>query len=266
MSFIDDDEVSYVDSDEDGYERSLTDFDVNQYSSGKSYSTPSLEWEQHEENYLSEIAYFNNHYPEQLKSFLYNGFPEKLFCMGNLSLFKKQIIMICGSRNSSEKGLKLAYKCGRLVAEQGYTVASGYARGVDMAAHLGALESGGDTIAIVPYGLLKFRVKNAMSEAFDIDRFLAVSELPPLCPFTVGNALRRNKLLVALSNAVIVIEPGETGGTWHSAECARKMSKPLYFHEGIRHNIITKLESMGGERLKVIRGAPDLKVIYEKIG
>ncbi len=71
---------------------------------------------------------------------------------------------------------------------------------------------------------------------------------------------------MALSNAVIVIEPGETGGTWHSAKCAGKMGKPLYFHEGIRQNSISKLESMGGERLKVIRGAPDLTGIYEKIG
>ena len=266
MSFIDDDEILYVNAGEDGCERSLPDSDMNQYPSGKSYSTSFLEWEQHEENNLTEIAYFDHHYPEQLKSCLFKDFPKKLFCMGNLSLFKKQIIMICGSRDSSEKGLKLAYKCGRLIAEQGYAVASGYARGVDMAAHLGALEAGGDTIAIVPYGLLKFRVKSAMNEAFDIDRFLAVSELPPLCPFTARNALRRNKLLVAVSNAVVVIEPGETGGTWHSAECARKMGKPLYFNEGVRSNKKKRLELMGGKRLKVSRGAPDLKVIYERIG
>ncbi len=163
MSFIDDDEVLYVDGEE--YEGQLPDFHTNRYPSDKNYSPSSLEWEQHEENHMTEIAYLNNNYPEQLKSFLCNSFPEKLFCMGNLSLFKKQIIMICGSRNSSEKGLKLAYKCGWLIAEQGYVVASGYARGVDMAAHLGALEAGGNTIAIVPYGLQKFRVKNAMIEA-----------------------------------------------------------------------------------------------------
>jgi len=266
LSFIDDDEILYVNAGEDGSERSSPDFDMNQYPSGKSYSTSFLECKQQEENNMTEIANFNSHYPEQFKTCLYKGFPEKLFCMGNLSLLKKQIIMICGSRNSSEKGLKLAYKCGQLIAEQGYAVASGYARGVDMAAHLGALEAVGDTIAILPYGLLKFRVKSAINEAFDIDRFLAVSELPPLCPFTARNALRRNKLLVALSDAVVVIEPGETGGTWHSAECARKMGKPLYFNEGVRRNKIKRLESMGGRRLKVSRGAPDLKVIYERIG
>ncbi len=266
MGFTDDDEVLYVDDDNDGYDMPLPDFHANRNLSAKNYTPSSLEWEQHEENYMAEIAYYNNNYPEQLKSFLHNNFPEKLFCMGNLSLFKKQIIMTCGSRNSSGKGRELAYKCGRLIGEQGYAVASGYARGVDMAAHLGALESGGNTIAIVPYGLRNFRVKNDMIEAFDKERFLAVSELPPLCPFSARNALRRNNLLVALSNAVIVIEPGETGGTWHSAKCAMKMGKPLYFHEGIRRKSIKKLESMGGERLKVIRGAPDLRSIYEKIG
>jgi len=257
------DEIIHEDDDKNEYRNTFMDSGKNKYSSGNSAFG---EWNQQEENNIIKIPYYNYHYPEKVKAHLLNSFPEKLFCMGNLVLFKKKIIMICGSRNCSEKGLELAYKCGRLIGEQGYTVASGYARGVDMAAHLGALESGGNTIAIVPYGLLKFKVNNAISESFDIDRFLAVSELPPLCPFTVRNALRRNNILVALSDAVIVIEPGETGGTWHSAECARKMVKPLYFLEGVRKKSITRLESMGGKRLEVSHGVPNLKGIYKKIG
>ena len=184
--------------------------------------------------------------------------------MGNLSIFKKQAIMVCGARNASKIGLELAYKCGRLIAEQRFTLASGYARGVDIAAHLGALEAGGDTIAILPYGLLKFRLNHEMREGFDLERFLAVSELHPLCPFTVRNAFRRNKILVAISKAVIVVEPGETGGTWYSAQYASKIGKPLYFLEGMRPSIISKLESMGGQRLEVNKHTPDLKKVYEK--
>lgn len=233
-------------------------------------SNSSQDFTQHEESNLLEIHEDHYDYPEQFKSFLGNETPRVLFCIGNYSLLKNQIIMICGARNASENGRELAYKCGRLIAEQGYTVASGYARGVDMAAHLGALEAGGSTIAILPYGLLKFKVNRAIREAFEceqflFEQFLAVSELPPSCPFTGRNALRRNKLLVALSGAVIVIESGETGGTWFSAKYASTKDKPLYFFEGLRQDVIPKLESIGGKRLKIKKGAPDLRKIYRRL-
>ena len=266
MSFIDDDYNIFVDNGEDGHDNSLSEIDKNQFALLKDHSLPFFESDHSEYNKLLEISENNSNYPEQFKSFLCKSAPDKLFCMGNLSLFKNHVIMICGARNSSEKARELAYKCAMLIAERGNTIASGYARGIDMAAHFGALKAGGDTIAIVPYGLMKFKVKNAIREVFDIERFLVVSELPPLYPFSARNALRRNNLLVALSNAVIAVEPGESGGTWYSAKCARKMGKPLYFLEGLREDIIHKLESMGGKRLNVKLGTPDLKVIYEEIG
>ncbi len=267
VSFIDDDSIMYINNEKDDHKRSLSDLDINQYTLYKGHSIPFLESDQHEYYKLLEIPKRNSNYPEQFISFLCKSAPKKIFCLGNLSLISKNnVIMICGARNSSEKARELAYKCAMLIAERGNTIASGYARGIDMAAHFGALKAGGDTIAIVPYGLLKFKVKNVIREVFDIERFLVVSELTPLRPFSVRNALRRNNLLVALSNAVIAIEPGKSGGTWNSAECARKIGKPLYFLEGIRKSIIPKLESMGGKRLNVNFGTPDLKLIYEEIG
>ena len=78
-------------------------------------------------------------------------------------------------------------------------------------------------MTISPYGLLNFRLNREMKDGFDLERFLAVSELQPSCRFTVRNAFRRNKLLVAISKAVIVVEPGETGGTCYSAQYASKI-------------------------------------------
>lgn len=240
-----------------------TEVGYNCFSSCKNESTPYWEHTPEERCELLRITESNSDYPKQLKSFTGIERPKELFCMGNLSLFRKQAIMVCGARNASKISLELAYKCGRLIAEQEFTLASGYARGVDMAAHLGALEAGGDTIAILPYGLLKFRLNSEMRHVFDLERFLAVSELQPTCRFTIRNAFRRNKLLVALSKAVIVVEPGKTGGSWYSAQYASKTGKPLYFLEGMRPNIIPKLESMGGQRLVVNNGTPDLRTVYE---
>ena len=217
------------------------------------------------DNGITKIGRGSRDYPEQLISLFEKRSPAELFCHGDVSLFKTPLIMVCGARNASAAACNLAYACGRLIAEQGYTVASGYARGVDMAAHLGALEAGGSTIAILPYGLGKFKLQSEIAALFANEQFLVVSEVPYMGRFTVPRALGRNKLLVKLSCAVIVIEPGESGGTWFSAEYTSKKGKPLYFIEGERLEVIPKLEEIGGKRIQIIANAPDLREMYRHI-
>lgn len=205
----------------------------------------------------------DENYPWKLTHFLNDKRPRMLFCIGDVSSFNKPSILVCGTRDASRKGCEIAYKCGRLIAEAGYIVVSGYARGVDIAAHQGAIEAGGNTIAILPYGLSRFSVRSVLKEVFEQDNFLVVSELPPSCGFMVKAALRRNKLLVAIADAVIVVEPGESGGTWYSADKARSLQKPIFYHEGSRPEIIERMESMGGKHLKISKGAPVLDGVYE---
>ena len=264
LNFFDgEDSIIFIDDTENKYNY-FSSLSMNKFTLYRNESTPYWERTPEGECELLRLTELNYDYPEQLKSFMGTKCPKELFYWGNLSLLKKQAVMVCGARNASKIGLDLAYKCGKLIAEQNFTLASGYARGVDIAAHLGALEAGGDTIAILPYGLLNFRLNREMREGFDLERLLVVSELQPSCRFTIRNAFRRNKLLVALSEAVIVVEPGETGGTWFSAQYASKIGKPLYFIEGMRPNIIPKLESMGGQRIVVNDGTPDLRKVYER--
>jgi DNA processing protein len=167
--------------------------------------------------------------------------------------------MVCGARNASETALDLAYRCGQSLANSNMVVASGYARGVDMAAHRGALDAGGSTLAFLPYGVARFTVRRNIREAFDPKRFLWVSEREPWQIFSSPAALHRNKLLAALARAVIVIEPGESGGTWYSAEQAHRMGRPLFFLEGNRPEVIGQLEPLGGIRLTVRNGEPDIR-------
>jgi DNA processing protein len=240
-------------------------YDMREYSQFPDEPLSVSEYMRYAEDNVEEITAGHEHYPGQYKTFWGDNMPGVLYCLGNSSLFTDKIVMICGSRDVSKKGLEIAYKCGRLCAEMGYIVASGYARGVDMAAHQGVLENGGGTIAILPYGLGKFRRNNVLSEVFDFNSFLAVSELPLSFPFTAGNALRRNKLLVALSHAVIVVESREKGGTWFSAKYAGSKNKPLYYFEGLRKDVAPKLKSVGGIRLRTIKGVPDLKKVERLI-
>ncbi|MFC1573751.1 DNA-processing protein DprA [Candidatus Latescibacterota bacterium] len=203
-------------------------------------------------------------YPELLNKYLGNKSPKIIFLLGKKAILNQPSIMICGARESSDVGLDIARKCGSFVSEQGYTVASGYARGVDKAAHLGALEAGGDTLAFLPYGLSRFRVSQAFTESFDPDKFCVASEVPPTYGFTTWNALRRNKMLAAISEAVIVIEPSDSGGTWYSANRAMRMKKPLFYFEGSRREVIEKMSPLGGIRLRMKNGKPDLSPVYEQ--
>ena len=211
---------------------------------------------------LKSDEYF---YPKKILTFLGKEAPEKLTLYGNYSLLSSKMIMVCGARNASQSGIDLACKCGRMIAECGFTVLSGYARGVDLAAHIGALEAGGKTIAALPYGLSRFRMHKDLQDSYNPDSFLLISEFPLWQVFTAHSAFRRNKLMTALADAVIVIEPGETGGTWYSAEKASEMGKRLYFLEGERPEIIPYLESLGGERVCVENGFPNLKEILEEV-
>lgn len=203
-------------------------------------------------------------YPAVVKEFLGDKSPEMLFYMGEISLLEHQSIMVCGARNASDIGLDIAKKCGKYLIEQDYVVASGYARGVDKAAHFGALEAGGTTIAVLPYGLASFRISNALEGTFDPERFCVLSEVPPTHGFTAQSAFRRNKFLAALSEAVIVIEPGESGGTWYSAKRAARMKKPLFYFEGSRPDVIGEMVPLGGIRLEMKDGYPDLSPVFEQ--
>jgi DNA processing protein len=213
---------------------------------------------------LLELRADEPDFPKKILTHLGKRAPETLTCYGDYSLLKTRIIMVCGARNASRDGTDLAFTCGRVIAKCGFTVLSGYARGVDLAAHSGALEAGGKTIAVVPYGLSRFRVHKDIQDSFDPNSFLVMSELPLWQVFTTYAAFRRNKLMVALADAVIVVEPGETGGTWYSAEKASEMGKGLYFLEGARPEIIPRLESLGGRRIAVVNGVPDLKEILNE--
>ncbi len=201
-------------------------------------------------------------YPGALSRTFPRKAPRMIFMKGNLSLLSRPGIMVCGSRGASGLGLDFAYKCGRLVAEAGYVLISGYARGADMAAHLGALEAGGESMALVPYGLTRFSVRSVLADVLDEGNFLVGSELPPVSGFTVKAALRRNRFLAAMAGAVIVVEPGDTGGTWYTAERAAGMGRPLFHFTGERGEAGERLASLGSRGIVMRRNAPVLDEVY----
>ena len=119
-------------------------------------------------------------------------------------------------------------------------VVSGYAKGIDSAAHLGALTAEGTTTLVLPYGIKELRQKTAFRE-FDWKRdVLAVSQFNPDARWLARNAMARNKLVCALSKAVIVIASGperdargKMSGTFNTAKTALGMNVPLFVFDPV---------------------------------
>ena len=173
---------------------------------------------------IKELA--ANDYPEHIRGLLRGSI---LYAIGNVDLLRKNAIGICGSRDASPNALKWAHEFGRLAAKHGLVVVSGFARGVDRQAHIGALEGGGTTIAVLPEGINHLRIISSLRPLIDVEEnFLAISMFEPDTPWAVWRAMERNKLIVGLSMGLFVIEARERGGTMDAAQEAVRQHKPLW--------------------------------------
>ena len=158
-----------------------------------------------------------------------------LFIKGQRKLLTSDGVAIVGSRNVSDIGIRVARELAAELANAGLNVVSGYAKGVDSEAHLGALAAEGTTTMVLPYGIKELRQKSVFRE-FDWQRdVLAVSQFDPNVKWLARNAMARNKLVCALSKAVVVIESGpekdsqgKMSGTFNTAQTALNMSLPLF--------------------------------------
>ena len=158
-----------------------------------------------------------------------------LFIKGQRKYLNSDSVAIIGSRNVSNKGIGIARKLAGDLARLGRNVVSGYAKGVDSEAHLGALEAEGTTTIVLPYGIKELHQKKAFKEFNWKQNILAVSQFNPSVKWLARNAMIRNKLVCALSKAVVVIESGperdeqgKMSGTFNAAKTALKMGLPLF--------------------------------------
>jgi DNA processing protein len=154
--------------------------------------------------------------------------PPSLFYIGAADLLTAQGIGMCGSRNASDEGLRAAAACAEVATQQGLTVVSGYARGVDTATHVSALSSGGNTVVVLPEGINHFRVKRGpVADVWNEERVLVVSQFSPDRPWSAGNAMARNNVIIGLSLALVVVEASEKGGTLAAGAKALQLNKPV---------------------------------------
>jgi DNA processing protein len=156
--------------------------------------------------------------------------PPIVYIYGQIKKQDENGMAIVGSRNATKKGLQIAHSFGKRLAERGFTIVSGYAKGIDTESHLGALEAGGRTIMVLSTGMMHFKLRNAGFESYEFlkQNGAVISEMYPTESWTVGSAMARNRLVIGLSKAVLVVECQLKSGTMNAAQTAQKMNKPLF--------------------------------------
>lgn len=167
-------------------------------------------------------------YPSQLIDTLQQNSPTVLSCIGNTALLQKRSVGFSGSRKVSDKGLWITQDCASQLASNDVCVVSGYANGVDLAAHRTALENGGTTIIVLPEGISTFYVKKELQDVWDWQRVLVVSEFMPHDKWMASRAMRRNQTIIGLSDSMLVVEAGETGGSLDAGMKTMSLGKPLF--------------------------------------
>ncbi|MBN1589013.1 MAG: DNA-processing protein DprA [Pirellulales bacterium] len=155
--------------------------------------------------------------------------PSVLFARGELLPRDAMAMAIVGTRHATRYGLQQAEKLAAGLARAGLTVTSGLARGIDAAAHRGALSAGGRTIAVLGSGLLRmFPPEHEELAAAVAQSGAVLSELPPEFEPLGGNFPQRNRIISGLSLGVIVVEAPERSGALITARLANEQGRDVF--------------------------------------
>src|SRR3954468_417449 len=154
--------------------------------------------------------------------------PDRLFLRGELP--RGPAVAIVGTRHPTKPYARYAHRLGRELAEAGVAVLSGGAKGIDTAAHRGALAAGGVTVVVAPAGFERpYPEQNAELFRQVVAAGGAYLSLPePNCPASRGIFFARNACLVALAHLIVVVESPIRSGARNAAAHARRLGRPLF--------------------------------------
>jgi DNA processing protein len=175
---------------------------------------------------FSELSLRESQFPAALSAI--HDPPPRLWIRGNVDTLSRPAVAMVGSRAASPYGLEVARRLGAGLARRGVTVVSGMARGIDAAAHRGALEAGGATVAVFGCGVDIIYPREHSSLAQRIcERGALVSEFPPGTPPRREHFPQRNRIISGLSLAVVIVEAAERSGSLITADFAMEQGRAV---------------------------------------
>ena len=155
--------------------------------------------------------------------------PQGLYYIGSLPDDNTPSVAVVGARSCSSYGRKTAFALGKFLAEHGVQVISGMAMGIDSSAQEGALAAGGKTFAVLGCGvdICYPRTSYAVYDALAV-RGGIIAEVEPSTKPLAYNFPRRNRIISALSDIVIVVEAREKSGSLITVDCALEQGRTVY--------------------------------------
>lgn len=193
---------------------------------------------QHPEVHL--LAFDDPDYPELLRQI--RKPPPLLYVRGNRDCLNLPQMAIVGSRNPTPGGRDNAFNFARYLAQSGFAVTSGLALGVDAAAHEGALNAGGKTIAVLGTGIDRVYPARHRQLATSIiaNGGALVSEFPLGTASLAGNFPQRNRIISGLSYGTLVVEAAVQSGSLITARLALEQNREVFAIPGSIHNPLAR--------------------------
>ena len=163
--------------------------------------------------------------------------PLLLFVEGDLAAFTGPALAIVGSRQATPQGRQNAVAFARALAQRGWVIVSGLAAGIDAAAHEGALQGNGRTIAVVGTGLDQVYPKSnqALAERI-VANGLLVSEYLLGTPPLAANFPQRNRIIATLTRGTLVVEAAQQSGSLITARLAAEAGREVFAIPGSIHS------------------------------
>ncbi len=171
-------------------------------------------------------------YPALLKQI--GDAPPVLFVRGAFAESDARAVAIVGTREPTERGAQIAHDLAHGLGARGFTIVSGLARGIDTAAHRGALDAEGRTLAVLGSGIrvIHPRENAAMADEIANGRGAVLSEYHPSAPPSGPNLMARDRITSGLARAVIVVEAAKGSGSLDTAKRASKQKRRVFAVRG----------------------------------
>lgn len=218
-------------------------------ASGCSYEDAVVQQEKMASAGAALVTIADTRYPERLRE-IYDP-PPALFCRGRVDLLNTLALGVVGTRRPTPYGLAVSERLAGDLARAGLTIASGMARGVDTAAHRGALAAQGATIAVLGCGVdVVYPSENRRLAAEIAERGLLISEFPMGAPAFPQNFPIRNRIISGLSLGVLVVEGAQYSGSSITARLALDQGREIFAVPG---SIVSKMS--WGPNLLIKQGA-----------
>lgn len=183
-----------------------------------------------------------------------------VFYRGNPAVLDQTTLGFSGQREAGEQALAITSSLCMEAARIGFCVVSGGARGIDMAAHTAVLDAGGSTAVILPQGISTWNPPFALARQSAAERVLVLGEDVPWEGWTTESAMRRNRMIVELSDVFTVPQSGTSGGSHSTGKYALSHSKVTFVPDlGDQYPGNRVLLQRGARPLNLIDGKADLQ-------